>query len=63
MYGSAVVAEELCRLNRWDRCSLPINTLETALHLRQLDTVSFFLRSRECETSQLPTRHVPCMQL
>ena len=49
MYGSAVVAEEVCRLNRWDRCSLPINALETALELRQLDTVSFFLRSRESD--------------
>ena len=49
MYGSAVVAEEVCRLNRWDRCSLPINALETALELRQLDTVSFFLRSRDSD--------------
>ena len=50
MYGSAVVAEEVCHLNRWDRCSLPINALETALELRQLDTVSFFLRSRDTDT-------------
>ena len=52
MYGSAVVAEEVCRLNRWDQCSLPINTLETALELRQLDTVSFFLRSRGSEAGE-----------
>ena len=46
MYGSASVAEEVCHLNRWDQCSLPLNALETALELRQLDTVSFFLRNR-----------------
>ncbi len=47
MYGSASVAEELCHLNRWDKCSLPVNALETALELRQLDTLAFFLRSRD----------------
>ena len=41
------MAEEVCNLNRWDKCALPINALETALELRQLDTVAFFLRSRE----------------
>ena len=47
MYGDASIAEEVCQLNRWDNCSLPINALETALELRQLDTLAFFLRSRE----------------
>ena len=47
MFGSADVAEEVCHLNRWDKCSLPINALETALELRQLDTLAFFLRSRD----------------
>ena len=47
MYGNASVAEEVCNLNRWDKCALPINALETALELRQLDTVAFFLRNRE----------------
>lgn len=46
MYGSAAVAEEVCHLNHWDQCSLPLNALETALQLRQLDIVSFFLRNR-----------------
>ena len=46
MYGSAGIAEEVCHMNRWDQCSLPLNALETALELRQLDTVSFFLRNR-----------------
>uniref|UniRef100_A0A1X7UBA4 Uncharacterized protein n=1 Tax=Amphimedon queenslandica TaxID=400682 RepID=A0A1X7UBA4_AMPQE len=47
MYGSASVAEEVCHLNRWDQCSLPLNALETGLELRQLDIVSFFLRNRD----------------
>jgi spatacsin len=47
IYGSAGVAEEVCHLNQWDQCSLPLNALETALQLRQLDIVSFFLRNRE----------------
>ena len=47
MYGSASIAVEICHINRWDNCSLPINALETALELRQLDTLAFFLRSRE----------------
>ena len=47
MFGSASMAEEVCHLNRWDQCSLPINALETALELRQLDTLAFFLRSRD----------------
>uniref|UniRef100_A0A1X7UB94 Uncharacterized protein n=1 Tax=Amphimedon queenslandica TaxID=400682 RepID=A0A1X7UB94_AMPQE len=46
MYGSASVAEEVCHLNRWDQCSLPLNAPETGLELRQLDIVSFFLRNR-----------------
>lgn len=52
MFGSANVAEEVCHLNRWDKCSLPINALETALELRQLDTLAFFLRSRDTGMAQ-----------
>ena len=47
MYGNAQVVEEVCHLNHWDKCSLPISALETALELRQLDTLSFFLRRKE----------------
>lgn len=46
VYGSASSAEEMCYLNRWDKCSLPLTALETALELRQLDIVSFFLRNK-----------------
>ena len=47
MYGNAQVVEEVCHLNHWDKCSLPISALETALELRQLDTLSFFLKRKE----------------
>ena len=47
LFESAGVADSLCRLNDWDRCSIPVHTLEVGLKHRQLDTVSFFLKSRE----------------
>ncbi|XP_070543106.1 spatacsin-like isoform X2 [Ptychodera flava] len=47
MYDSATVADSVCRVNRWDRCSIPIHALEVGLRHRQLDTVAFFLKSRE----------------
>ena len=53
MFGSASVAEAVCHLNRWDKCSLPVNALETAVELRQLDMLTFFLRSRDSGKSQI----------
>ncbi|XP_064609488.1 spatacsin-like, partial [Liolophura sinensis] len=47
LYGGAGTADVLCHLNKWDRCTIPINTLETGLKHRQLDTVTFFLKSKE----------------
>ncbi|XP_062566288.1 spatacsin-like [Saccostrea cucullata] len=47
MYAGASVADSLCHINRWGRCSVPINTLDIGLKHRQLDTVSFFLKSKE----------------
>ena len=47
LYESAGMADSLCRLNDWERCSIPIRSLEIGLKHRQLDTVSFFLKSRE----------------
>ena len=47
LYDSAGVADVLCRLNNWDRCSIPVHALEVGLQHRQLDTVAFFLKSRE----------------
>lgn len=47
MYAGASIADSLCHINRWGRCSVPINTLDIGLKHRQLDTVSFFLKSKE----------------
>ncbi|KAM6351541.1 spatacsin isoform 3-T4 [Alca torda] len=55
IYGSAGVVDSVCHLNGWERCSIPIHTLEvkksvsclTGLENRQLDTVDLFLKSKE----------------
>ncbi|XP_054128500.1 spatacsin [Melozone crissalis] len=47
MFGSAGVVDSLCRLNGWERCSIPIHALEAGLENRQLDTVDLFLKSKE----------------
>ncbi|KAM9313273.1 spatacsin [Gastrophryne carolinensis] len=47
IHGSASTADTLCHLNNWGRCSVPIHTLEAGLENRQLDTVDFFLKSKE----------------
>jgi len=53
VYGGAVLADTVCHLNNWGRCSLPIHTLEVGLKQRQLDTVNYFLKSKECCKSNL----------
>ena len=47
LYETASAADTLCRLNEWDRCSIPMHALHVGLKNRQLDTVAFFLKSRE----------------
>ncbi|CAH1796496.1 unnamed protein product, partial [Owenia fusiformis] len=47
VYGSAGLADVLCRLNNWECHSIPMHTLEIGLKHRQLDTVLFFLSSRQ----------------
>ncbi|XP_075386621.1 spatacsin isoform X2 [Tenrec ecaudatus] len=47
MHGSASSVDSLCRLNAWGRCSIPIHALEAGIGNRQLDTVDFFLKSKE----------------
>ncbi|CAH2274570.1 spatacsin isoform X2 [Pelobates cultripes] len=47
IHGNASSADILCHLNNWGRCSVPIHTLEAGLENRQLDTVDFFLKSKE----------------
>ncbi|KAH3730075.1 spatacsin-like isoform X1 [Dreissena polymorpha] len=46
-YGGAALADAVCQLNAWGRCSLPMHTLEMALKHRQLDTVTYFLDSKQ----------------
>lgn len=45
LFDNAKLAEGLCRLNHWERYSLPLNALERAVRHRQLDTIAFFLHS------------------
>ncbi|KAJ1179187.1 hypothetical protein NDU88_004423 [Pleurodeles waltl] len=47
IHGSASTVDSLCHLNQWDRCSIPLHALEAGLKNRQLDTVDFFLKSKE----------------
>lgn len=47
IYGGARVTDELCQMNKWGRCSLPLRALELGLKYRQLDTISVFLRTRQ----------------
>ncbi|XP_075063620.1 spatacsin isoform X2 [Mixophyes fleayi] len=53
IHGSASTADILCHLNNWGRCSVPLHTLEAGLENRQLDTVDFFLKSKESILSPL----------
>ncbi|XP_038076708.1 spatacsin-like [Patiria miniata] len=61
IYSSASLAETVCHLNHWDHYSIPIHALEIGLKQRQLDTVAFFLKSREnvfryCPSPSSPAR-------
>ncbi|XP_014440586.1 spatacsin isoform X2 [Tupaia chinensis] len=47
IHGSASTVNSLCHLNGWGRCSIPIHALEPGIENRQLDTVDFFLKSKE----------------
>ncbi|XP_078283376.1 spatacsin [Rhinoraja longicauda] len=47
IYGKAGIVDSLCHLNNWNRCSIPIHALEAGIENRQLDTVDFFLKSKE----------------
>ncbi|XP_053574447.1 spatacsin isoform X2 [Bombina bombina] len=56
IHGSASTADTLCHLNNWGRCSVPIHALEAGLENRQLDTVNFFLKSKESILTPLISR-------
>lgn len=47
LYASTSAADAFCHLNAWDKYSVPMHTLHVGLKNRQLDTVAFFLKSRE----------------
>nr|XP_037865856.1 spatacsin isoform X3 [Chlorocebus sabaeus] len=47
IHGSASTVDILCHLNGWGRCSIPLHALEAGIENRQLDTVNFFLKSKE----------------
>ncbi|XP_033634267.1 spatacsin-like [Asterias rubens] len=59
IYSSASLAETVCHLNHWDHYSIPIHALEVGLKQRQLDTVAFFLKSRENVFKYSPTPSSP----
>nr|XP_005999754.1 PREDICTED: spatacsin isoform X1 [Latimeria chalumnae] len=56
IHGCAGTVDSLCHLNHWDRCSISIHSLEAGLENRQLDTVDFFLKSKE-DLFSPPTGH------
>uniref|UniRef100_A0AAV2KZZ4 Spatacsin C-terminal domain-containing protein n=1 Tax=Knipowitschia caucasica TaxID=637954 RepID=A0AAV2KZZ4_KNICA len=47
LFGSAATVDAVCNLNSWGRCSIPIHSLQAGLKNRQLDTVDFYLKSKE----------------
>ncbi|XP_008279865.1 spatacsin [Stegastes partitus] len=47
LFGSAATVDAVCHLNSWGRCSIPIHALQAGLKNRQLDTVEFYLKSKE----------------
>uniref|UniRef100_A0A4X2KCL8 SPG11 vesicle trafficking associated, spatacsin n=1 Tax=Vombatus ursinus TaxID=29139 RepID=A0A4X2KCL8_VOMUR len=59
IHGSASTVDTLCHLNAWGRCSIPIHALEAGLENRQLDTVDFFLKSKENLFNPSSTSSVP----
>ncbi|KAM8860537.1 spatacsin [Synchiropus picturatus] len=47
LFGSASTVDAVCHLNSWGRCSIPFHALQAGLKNRQLDTVDFYLKSKE----------------
>ncbi|XP_075941335.1 spatacsin isoform X3 [Anarhichas minor] len=47
LFGSAATVDAVCHLNSWGRCSIPVHALQAGLKNRQLDTVDFYLKSKE----------------
>ncbi|XP_072290588.1 spatacsin [Eucyclogobius newberryi] len=57
LFGSAATVDAVCNLNNWGRCSIPMHSLQAGLKNRQLDTVDFYLKSKEnvLSPSEQPT--------
>uniref|UniRef100_A0A3Q3AA47 SPG11 vesicle trafficking associated, spatacsin n=1 Tax=Kryptolebias marmoratus TaxID=37003 RepID=A0A3Q3AA47_KRYMA len=47
LFGNTATVDAVCHLNSWGRCSIPLHTLQAGLKNRQLDTVDFYLKSKE----------------
>lgn len=47
IHSSASTADILCNLNNWDTYTIPIQALRDGIKHKQLDTVAFYLRSKE----------------
>ena len=47
VHSGAQCADSLCQLNRWGRTTVPLHALELGLRQLQLDTVTFFLCTKE----------------
>uniref|UniRef100_A0A3B3HPT9 Spatacsin C-terminal domain-containing protein n=1 Tax=Oryzias latipes TaxID=8090 RepID=A0A3B3HPT9_ORYLA len=47
LFSNAATVDAVCHLNTWGRCSIPIHSLQAGLKNRQLDTVDFYLKSKE----------------
>ncbi|KAM9376936.1 spatacsin isoform 2-T2 [Pholidichthys leucotaenia] len=47
LFSSAATVDAVCHLNSWGRCSIPIHALQAGLKNRQLDTVDFYLKSKD----------------
>ncbi|CAD5119151.1 DgyrCDS7789 [Dimorphilus gyrociliatus] len=47
IHSSASTADVLCNMNDWDTYTIPIQALKDGIKHKQLDTVAFYLRSKE----------------
>ncbi|XP_068595308.1 spatacsin [Brachionichthys hirsutus] len=47
LFGNTATVDAVCHLNSWGRCSIPIHALQAGLKNRQLDTVDFYLKSKD----------------
>lgn len=46
-YSGPSAADSLCQANLWTRTAVPLQTLESSLQQRQLDTLGFYFKSKQ----------------